>query len=72
VEIKRSLAPTVERGFHSALADLSPQRALIAYPGVERFRPAPSIEAIGLGELCEQARVHGAGLNGLASVADRL
>jgi len=61
VEIKRSLAPTAERGFHSALADLSPQRALIAYPGAERFRPAPSIEAIGLGELCEQARAHGAG-----------
>lgn len=71
VEIKRSLAPTVERGFHSALADLSPQRALIAYPGVERFHPAPSIEAIGLGELCEQARDKGgratrvAGQNGM-------
>jgi uncharacterized protein len=60
VEIKRSLAPTVERGFHSALADLSPQRALIVYPGVERYRPAPSIEAIGLSELCEQTRVRGA------------
>jgi len=61
VEIKRSLAPTVERGFHSALADLIPQRALVVYPGAERYRPAPSIEAIGLDELCEQARVRGAG-----------
>lgn len=61
VEIKRSLAPTVDRGFHSALADLSPQRALIAYPGAERYRPASSIEAIGLAELCEQTRVRGMG-----------
>jgi len=61
VEIKRSLAPTVERGFHTALADLSPKRALIVYPGSERFRLGSSVEAIGLGELCEQARVRGAG-----------
>jgi len=53
VEIKRSLAPTVERGFHVALADLEPERALVVYPGEERYRIAPSIEAIGLAELCE-------------------
>jgi predicted AAA+ superfamily ATPase len=61
VEIKRSLAPTVERGFHSALADLEPERALVVYPAEERYRLGPSIEAIGLAELCEQARVQGAG-----------
>jgi predicted AAA+ superfamily ATPase len=61
VEIKRSLAPTVERGFHSALADLSPERALIVYPGVERYRPAPSIEAIGLAELAAQAQARAGG-----------
>lgn len=55
VEIKRSLASTVERGFHSALADLAPQRALVVYPGSERFRPASSVEAIGLAALCEEA-----------------
>jgi uncharacterized protein len=53
VEIKRSLAPTVERGFHVALADLQPQRALVVYPGEERYHVAPSIEAISLPELCE-------------------
>ena len=53
VEIKRSLAPTVERGFHVALADLKPQRALVVYPGEERYHVAPSIEAIGLPELCQ-------------------
>jgi predicted AAA+ superfamily ATPase len=55
VEIKRSLAPTLERGFHSALADLAPQRALVVYPGADSYRLAPSVEAIGLTELCKQA-----------------
>jgi uncharacterized protein len=56
IEIKRSLAPAVERGFHSALADIRPERALVVYPGEERYRIGPSIEAIGLAELCEQVR----------------
>jgi uncharacterized protein len=60
VEIKRSLTPTVERGFHSALADLKPERALIVYPGREPYRIHPSIEAIGVAEVCEQARLAGA------------
>jgi predicted AAA+ superfamily ATPase len=55
IEVKRSLAPKVERGLHSALADLAPERALLVYPGEERYRLAPSIEAIGLAALCEQA-----------------
>jgi hypothetical protein len=55
IEIKRSLAPTPERGFHNALADLAPERALIVYPGTESYRLAPPIEAIGLTELCQQA-----------------
>jgi AAA domain len=56
VEIKRSLAPTVERGFHSALADLRPERALVVYPGQERYRIGPSIEAIDVAGACELAR----------------
>jgi hypothetical protein len=56
VEIKRSLTPTPERGFHSALADLKPQRALIVYPGTDSYRLAPPIEAISLAELCKQAQ----------------
>jgi predicted AAA+ superfamily ATPase len=61
VEIKRSLAPTVERGLHAALADLKPERTLVVYPEDERYRLGPSIEAIGLAELCEQARVRAGG-----------
>jgi predicted AAA+ superfamily ATPase len=59
VEIKRSLTPTPGRGFHSALADLAPRRALVAYPGAESYPLAQSVQAIGLAELCEQARARG-------------
>jgi uncharacterized protein len=61
VEVKRSLAPTVERGLHSALADLEPERTLVVYPGDERYPLGQSIEAIGLAELCEQAGTRGTG-----------
>jgi hypothetical protein len=37
IEIKRSLAPKVERGFHSACADLKPQRKWLVYPGDEVY-----------------------------------
>jgi uncharacterized protein len=59
IEIKRSLTPTPERGFHSALADLKPQRALIVYPGTDSYRPAPPVQTIGLAELSKQAQARG-------------
>jgi uncharacterized protein len=52
IEIKRSLAPKLERGFHSALGDLEPERSFVVYPGRDRYRLGPSTEAIGLAELC--------------------
>jgi predicted AAA+ superfamily ATPase len=61
MEIKRSLAPTPEHGFHSALADLAPQRALVVYPGAESYHLTPSVEAVSLAELCEQAQARSAG-----------
>lgn len=64
VEIKRSLAPKVERGFHSAIADLEPERSFVVYPGDERYRLDRSIEAVGVSELCEEA---GRRVGGLAS-----
>ena len=54
VEIKRSLAPRVERGFHAACADLNPVRSFIVYPGEERYRLAPAIEAISLAGLAQE------------------
>ena len=56
VEIKRSLAPKLQRGFHSACADLKPVRKFVVYPGAERYRLAEDIEAIPLGELAAMLR----------------
>ncbi len=57
IEIKRSLAPKLERGFHSALADLEPERSFVVYPGSDRYRLGASTEAIGLAELCAEVEV---------------
>jgi hypothetical protein len=50
-EIKRSLSPKIERGFHAACADLAPTRKFVVYPGQERYALAADIEAISLGQL---------------------
>jgi len=51
IEIKRSLSPKPERGFHVACEDLAPQRKYVVYPGRERYRIAADIEAVSLAEL---------------------
>jgi len=56
IEVERSLAPRLERGFHSALADLDPERNFVVYPGGERYRLGPSTEAISLAELCAEVK----------------
>ena len=52
VEIKRSLAPTVSRGFHAAVADLKPTRRFVVHPGTDRWPIGEGVEAIGLHALC--------------------
>jgi predicted AAA+ superfamily ATPase len=54
IEIKRSLAPKLERGLRSALDDVSPERGFVVYPGEERYRLAADVWAIGLSGLCEE------------------
>jgi len=51
IEAKRGAAPRLSRGFHSAAADLAPERAFVVYPGETRFPLSPGVEAIGLREL---------------------
>ena len=51
VEIKRSLAPKVERGFHAACDDLQPARKYVVYPGRAAYPLYPDIEAIPVAEL---------------------
>lgn len=48
IEVKRSLAPKVERGFHHACLDLDPERKIVIYPGEEGFPLAPGIDAMSL------------------------
>lgn len=48
VEIKRSVAPKLERGFHIAADDLDPARRIVVHAGAESF-PAPhGVEAMPL------------------------
>jgi predicted AAA+ superfamily ATPase len=54
IEIKRGLAPKVEPGLRTALADLRPERAFLAYGGEERYPKGEGIEAIGVVELAEE------------------
>ena len=61
IEIKRGLAPKVERGFHLACDAVQPERRLVVYGGVERFPLADGVEAVSLvdlcGELCAMSRL---------------
>jgi predicted AAA+ superfamily ATPase len=51
VEIKRSSAPKLERGFHLACDDLKPKKRFVVYPGTERFPLDAHTDAIGLAAL---------------------
>ena len=47
-EIKRSLAPKVERGFHHACEDLRPKRRIVIYPGPETYPMSSDITGMPL------------------------
>ena len=51
IEVSRSSAPKVDKGFHVACADLRPQGRFVVYPGRERFSLGDGIEAISLSAL---------------------
>jgi hypothetical protein len=54
IEIKRSLSPRIERGFHAACDDLKPVKKFVVYPGIERYRSGSNIEVISLNELAAE------------------
>lgn len=56
IEIKRSLNPKLERGFHHACEDLQPQRKLVIYPGEEAYPLASDITAMPLAQACALVR----------------
>ena len=51
VEIKRGLAPRLDKGFHHARQDLDPDRSFVVYSGFDRYPKGEDLEVIGLGEL---------------------
>lgn len=48
VEIKRSIAPKLSKGFHSASDDIKATRKFVVYPGEDRFPLSHDTEAINL------------------------
>ena len=51
IEIKRSLSPKVERGFHHACEDVQPAERFVVYPGAEAYRMSDSLRAVPLADL---------------------
>ena len=51
IEIKRTTAPKLERGFQQALDDIKPNRAFIVYGGQERYQKAHNVEVISLHDM---------------------
>lgn len=53
VEVKRSIAPKVSKGFHIGREDIKATQSFVIYPGSERFPLAKGVEAIGLIEFLQ-------------------
>ena len=54
IEIKRSLTPKLERGFHEACTDLKPARKILIYPGPDSYPMGSDVQAMPLGQLCAE------------------
>ena len=54
IEIKRGLAPKLEKGFHMACATLPAERRMVVYGGAERFPLGEGVEAVPLIDLCAE------------------
>jgi predicted AAA+ superfamily ATPase len=54
IEIKRGLAPKIERGFHAGCETVGPLKRCVVYGGSERFPLAEGVEAFPLAELCAE------------------
>ena len=54
IEIKKSTAPKLERGFHLAVEDIQPNRVFVVYTGQERYPKSAEIEVLCLRELAQE------------------
>jgi uncharacterized protein len=57
IEVKRSLTPKLERGFHAACADLKPQERFVVYPGRESYPIRDDVVATPLVDLVRRLEV---------------
>ena len=48
IEIKRSMSPRLDKGFHHARSDLRPERSFIVYPGDDQYPRGKGLDVIGL------------------------
>jgi predicted AAA+ superfamily ATPase len=55
IEIKRSTAPVVSKGFYVACEDLNPTKKFIVYGGHERFPLSKTVEALSLKDILGEA-----------------
>ena len=53
IEIKRSLSPTVTKGFHMGCEDIKPAKRFVIYSGVETFSLGGGVMAISLHEMMQ-------------------
>lgn len=53
IEIKRSLAPKLERGFHVACEDLKPNQQFVVYPGTNTYPLTKEVKVLSLSSLCK-------------------
>ena len=54
IEIKRSTAPTLTKGFYSACATLRPKKAFLVHGGSESWEESEGVTAIGLSALLQR------------------
>lgn len=54
IEVKRSLKPKVEKGFHHACEDIKPAAKFVIYPGEENFRLPRDVRAINVVDMARQ------------------
>jgi predicted AAA+ superfamily ATPase len=59
VDVKRSLAPQPDRGFHAACEDLQPELRFIVYPGTETYAVAKQTTVVPLEALAGELAAHG-------------
>ncbi len=54
IEIKRSMAPVISKGFHLGSDDIKATKRFVVYPGTERFPISKDIEALSLLDIMKE------------------